>query len=175
MPQTPPKVTPHSRSSKFAEAASIQTSFQTSDKLNTNEVTFKTRQGEKYWPKLYVDRPAPDSIDTQADTQETQDPTSVMLPQHFVPDTEQDSSRWPSADSAGDLRLQNFREAGPSVSQLGNITVVGKRSGECPYEKVGYIKTVSADDFNVSSPEMEEPKTPSSVKKREIRPQNPWK
>ena len=41
VPGTPPKATPRSRSSKCAEAASTQTSFQTSDELNTSEVTFK--------------------------------------------------------------------------------------------------------------------------------------
>ena len=157
VPGTPPKATPRSRSSKCAEAASTQTSFQTSDELNTSEVTFKAREGEKYGPKLFDDRPAPDSIDTQADTQ---DPTSVTLPQHFVPDTEQDRSRWPSADSAGDIGIHNFMEAGPSDSQPGYITVVGKRIGENQYEKVGYLKTV-----NVSSPEADEPKTPYNGKK----------
>ena len=159
VPGTPQKATPRSHSSKCAEAASTQTSFQNSDELNTSEVTFKARQGEKYGPKLFDDRPAPDSIDTQADTQETQDPTSVMLPQHFVPCTEQDSSRWPSADSAGDIGLHDFMEAGPSDSQPGYITVVGMRIGEDQYEKVGYLKTV-----DVSPPEAEEPKTPSSGK-----------
>ena len=155
MPPTPPKATPHLRLSKCAEAASTQALFETSDELNTSEVTFKAHEGETYGPKL--------------DTQETQDPTIVTLPQHFVPDTEQDSSCWPSADSAGDIGLHGFREAGPSDSQPGYITIVRKRSVECQYEKVGYIKTVSAatksDDINVPSPETEEPKTPSSGKK----------
>ena len=47
VPGTPLKATPRSRLSKCAEAASTQTSFQTSDDLNTSEVTFKARQGEK--------------------------------------------------------------------------------------------------------------------------------
>ena len=175
VPPTSPKATPRSRLSKCAEAASTQASFKTSE-LNTSEVTFKALERETYGPKLFDNRPAPGSIYTQADTQDTQDPTSVTLPQHFVPDTEQDSSRWPSADSAGDLGLHNLREAGPSDSQPGYITIVGKRSGECQYEKVGYIKTVLADtksgDVDVSSLEMEEPKTPFSGNS-EIPPLNP--
>ena len=145
VPPPPPKATPGSRLSKCAEAASTQTSFQNSDELNTSEVTFKAHKGETYGQKLFDNRPGPDSIDTQADTQETQDPTSVTLPQHFVPNTEQDSSHWPSADGVGDIGLHNFMEADHSDSQPGYITIVGMRSGECQYEKVGYIKTVSAD------------------------------
>ena len=70
VPPTQPKATPCSHSSKCAEASSTLASFETSE-LNTSEVTFKAQEGETYGPKLFDDQPAPDSIDTQADTQES--------------------------------------------------------------------------------------------------------
>ena len=95
VPPTPPKATPHSCTSKSADTPSTQASGETTE-LITIEVTFKPRDGQMYGSNLFADRPAPDCHDT--------------VPEHFVSNTAEDSSCWPSVDNAGDIGLHDFRE-----------------------------------------------------------------
>ena len=150
-------------------------SLETSEELNTSEVTFRphgcaTYDKEKDKEKeLFEDRPQEDTPDTQ----ETQDPNVVSITEHFVPNTEDDVSQWPSSEEAG---LVEYAEAGPSTSQPGYITVVGRTSADSEFQTVGYIKKLpegtELPEVEDSPPETEGSKTPSSAKKRKTRTKN---
>ena len=95
---------------------------ETSEELNTSEVTFKPQEcatyakGNDKEKELFEDRPLEDSPDTQ----DTQDLNVVSIREHFVPNPEDDLSQWPSSEQV------EYPEAGPSSSQPGYITVVGR-------------------------------------------------
>ena len=97
-------------------------------------------------------------------------PQRVTLPQHFVPNTEDDLSQWPSSEEAGQVE---YAEAGPSTSQPGYITVVGRTSADSEFQTVGYIKKLpegtDLPEVENSPPETEGNKTPLSAKKRKTR------
>ena len=129
---TPQK--PGRRQSRASEGKSVETS----QELNTSEVTFKPQEcatygkGKDTEKELFADRP----LEHSPDTQETQDPNVVTLPEHFVPNTEDDLSQWPSSEEAGQVE---YAEAGPSTNQPGYITVVGRTSADSEFQTVGYI------------------------------------
>ena len=108
------------------------------------------------------------------DTQETQDPNVVTLPECFVPNTEDDLSQWPLSEEA---RQVEYAEAGPSTSQPGYITVVGRTSADSEFQTVEYIKKLpegtDLPEVEDSPPETEGNKTPSSAKKKENTGQKP--
>ena len=91
----------------------------------------------------------------------------ITLPEHFVPNTEGDLSQWPSSEEAGQVK---YAEEGPSTSQPGYITMVGRTSADSEFQTVGYIKKLSEGtdlpEAQDSPPETEGNKTPSSAKKR---------
>ena len=97
------------------------------------------------------------------DTQEIQDPKVVTLPEHFVPNTEDDHSQWPSSEEAGQVE---YTEGGPSSSQPGYITVVGRTSADSEFQTMGYIKKLpegtDLPKVEDSPPETEGYKTPLS-------------
>ena len=97
------------------------------------------------------------------DTQEIQDPKVVTLPEHFVPNTEDDHSQWPSSEEAGQVE---YAEGGPSSSQPGYITVVGRTSADSEFQTMGYIKKLpegtDLPKVEDSPPETEGNKTPLS-------------
>ena len=140
-------------------------SVETSEELNTSKVTFKPQEcvtyakGKDKEKEMFEDRP----LDVSPDTQDTQDPNVVSIQEHFVPNTENDLSQWPSSEEAGQVE---YAEAGPSSSQPGYITVVGRTSADSEFQTVGYIKKLpegtALPKVEDSPPECEGNKTPSS-------------
>ena len=92
----------------------------------------------------------------------------ITLPEHFIPNTEDDLSQWPSSEEAGQVE---YAETGPSTCQPGYITVVGRTSADSEFQTVGYIKTLSEGtdlpEVQDSPPETKGNKTLSSAKKKE--------
>ena len=150
-------------------------SVETSQELNTSKVTVKPQdcttygEGKDKEKELFADRP----LQHSPDTQETQDPNLVTLPQRFVPNTEDYLSQWPSSEEAGQVE---YAEAGPSTSQPGYITVVGRTSADSEFQTVGYIKKLpegtDLPEVEDSPPETEGNKSPSSAKKSKTRAKN---
>ena len=161
---TPQK--PGRRQSQASEGKSVETS----QELNTSKVTFKPQECVTYGMEIdkeiemFTDHP----LEHSQDTQETQDPNVVT---HFVHNTEDDLSQWPSSEEAGQVE---YPEAGPSTSQPGYITVVGRTSADSEFQTVKKLhKGTDLPEVEDSPPETEGNKTRSSAKKRKTRAEKP--